>query len=138
MALRGASTTTDVDFIDWESLGQEGAAVLCSVLEIEEEMNFGNGPVQPVRARVIILTGKQAGKVYSNERIMKAGIRNRLQEVGDDVVGRMSTYTRGKKVYPCLNDEADGDIELAEAALREHGPAAFGAKTEDSGDEPPF
>lgn len=143
MALRGASTTTDSDFIDWMSLATEGAAVVCSVRSIEPEKDYGQGtPVAVPRARIIVLTGKQAGVVFDEEMIFKAGIRNKLTEVGDDVVGRVATYTRGKQVHPCLNNEADGDIELAEAALAKHngGKASTSKKAakNDDSDEPPF
>jgi hypothetical protein len=137
MALRGASTTVDTDWIDWEGLAKEGAAVVCSVKSIEPEEDFGNGSVAPVRARVIVLTGSQAGTVYEDERILKAGIRLKLQEIGDDVVGRLGIY--GKRNHVGLNSEADGDIALAERALKKFGkPSAAKKVEEDSDDEPPF
>lgn len=139
MALRGASTTVDTDWIDWEGLARENAAVVCSVKSIEPEEDFGNGTVAPVRARVIVLTGSQAGTVYEDERILKAGIRLKLQEIGDDVVGRLGVY--GKRNHVGLNAENDGDIALAERALKKFGkPSAAPKKTamEDSDEEPPF
>jgi hypothetical protein len=148
MALRGASTTVDTDWIDWEGLAKEGAAVVCTVRSIEPEEDFGNGSVAPVRARVIVLTGSKAGEVYPDERILKAGIRLKLQEIGDDVVGRLGIY--GKRNHVGLNAEADGDIELAERALKKFGDGdGGGAKAkastkskkvadEDEDDEPPF
>jgi hypothetical protein len=148
MALKGASTTVDTDWIDWEGLAKEGAAVVCTVRSIEPSEDFGNGEVAPVRARVIVLTGSKAGEVYPDERILKAGIRLKLQEIGDDVVGRLGIY--GKRGHVGLNAEADGDIELAERALKKFGDGdEGGAKTkastkskkvadEDEDDEPPF
>lgn len=155
MALRGASTTVDTDFIDWMSLAVEGAAVCCTVNSIEPSKDYGQGTaVEAPRAQVIILTGKQAGVVYPNELVLKAGIRNKLTEIGDSVVGRMATYTRGKQAYPCLNNEQPGDLELAEEALeRVNGGAKETAKKapakktkvvevevddDEDGDEPPF
>lgn len=147
MALKGASTTVDTDYIDWMSLAVEGAAVCCTVNSIEPEHDYGNGPIEAPRARVIILTGKQAGAVYPNELVLKAGVRNKLQTVGDDIVGRMATYTRGKTAYPCLNNEGDGDIELAEAALAKYDTNGSSTKAsskkakvveEDDSEDPPF
>lgn len=148
MALKGASTTTDSDWINWEALAAENAAVVCTVKELEPEVDFGNGSVAPVRARVIVLTGSQAGTVYPNERILKAGIRIKLTEVGDDVVGRLAVY--GKRNHVGLNNEQDGDLDLAKAALAERsggdvpaqrssGKAAAKAETAPADDEdPPF
>jgi len=118
MALRGASTTTDTDYIDWMALALEGAAVCCTVNSIEPPKDYGQGkPVAVPRAQIIVLTGKLAGTVYPDEMVFKAGIRNKLSEVGDTIVGRMATYARGKDTHPCLNNEQDGDLALAEAAL---------------------
>lgn len=145
MALRGASTTVDADYIDWAGLAEENAAVVCSVKEILPAKDYGNGEVAAVRARVIVLTGKQAGTVYEDERILKAGIRNKLQEVGDDVVGRLDVYGVRKAVG--LQTEHQGDIELAEAALAKYGTGGVpaqrsekkAAKADEGGDdEPPF
>jgi len=115
MALKGASTTVDSDYIDWAGLAAENAAVVCTVKAIEPPKDFGNGEVAAVRARVIVLTGSMAGTVYEDERILKAGIRNKLQEVGDDVVGRLDVYGTRKAVG--LQAEHAGDVALAEAAL---------------------
>jgi hypothetical protein len=149
MALKGASTTVDTDWIDWDGLAKEGAAVVCTVRSIEPEEDFGNGSVAPVRARVIVLTGSKAGEVYPDERILKAGIRLKLQEIGDDVVGRLGLY--GKRNHIGLNAEADGDIELAERALKKFGGGDTGDKPatktstrkakpadDEDEDEPPF
>lgn len=142
MALRGASTTTDTDFIDWMSLAVEGAAVVLTVTEIEPEKDYGsgNGPIEVPIADVVVLTGAQAGARYDGERVFKAGIRNRLKVVGESIVGRMATYNRGKTAYPCLNSEEVGDLELAEKALAKASgkKATASKKAADDGDEPPF
>lgn len=140
MALKGASTTVDSDYIDWAGLAAENAAVVCTVKEILPSKDYGNGEVAAVRCRVIVLTGSLAGTVYEDERVLKAGIRNKLQEVGDDVVGRLDVYGTRKAVG--LQAEHDGDVALAEAALAK----ANGGKTvpaQNSGpksdvDEAPF
>lgn len=143
VALRGASTTVDSDYIDWKTLAEENAAVVCTVKEILPPKDYGNGEVAAVRARVIILTGAQAGTVYEDERILKAGIRNKLTEVGDDVVGRLDVYGTRKAVG--LQAEHDGDVALAERALAKFGgggtvPAQNNGKKADrpAEEEPPF
>jgi len=147
MALRGASTVVvDQDWCDFKALAAEAAAVLFTVKEIEPEEKFANGSFCPIRARVIILTGAQAGKVYDNERILAAGIRSRLTEVGADVVGRIKPY--GSRKHPGLEAEHDGDIALAEAALaklnggevpaQRSSTKAATAETADDDSEPPF
>lgn len=141
MALRGASSVTvDQDWVDFKALAAEAAAVLFTVKEIEPEEKFSNSTFSPVRARVIVLTGAQAGKVYDNERILAAGIRSRLTEVGADVVGRIKPY--GSRKHPGLEAEHPGDIELAEAALAKFNggsETAARASGRDSDDtEPPF
>lgn len=156
MAVKRASKATNVDFIDWDALAKERAAVVCTVLEYEDEEDFGNGVVEPVRARVIILTGSKAGQVYDNERILKAGIRQKLNVVqtdddgnevqvvgiGDDVVGRLEFY--GKRNHVGLNAEDDGDVELAEKALAKlstNGSKSAKSRTPKAAqddDEPPF
>lgn len=146
MALKGASTTIDSDFIDWKSLAEENAAVVCTVKEILESKDYGNGEVAAVVARVIVLTGSQAGAVFPDERILKAGIRLKLQEIGDDVVGRLDVYGTRKAIG--LQAEHAGDIELAEKALAKYAPKGGAVKAstkkakpaddEDEDDEPPF
>jgi hypothetical protein len=137
MALRGASTTVDQDWIDWEALALEGAAVVCTVREIEQPKDYGNGEVAAVRARVIVLTGKHAGSVYPDERILKKGIRMKLENVGDDVVGRLAIYGTRKAVG--LNAEQEGDIELAEKALaKASGKAVPAQASAPAEEEPPF
>jgi hypothetical protein len=137
MALKGASTTVDSDYIDWAGLAAENAAVVCTVKAIEPPKDFGNGEVAAVRARVIVLTGSAAGTVYEDERILKAGIRNKLQEVGDDVVGRLDVYGTRKAVG--LQAEHDGDLALAQAALEKaNGWTAPPQNTKNEDSEAPF
>lgn len=136
MALRGASTTVDSeDWIDWAALAEENAAVVCTVKEILPPKDYGNGEVAAVVARVIVLTGSLAGTVYPEERILKAGLRNKLTEVGDDVVGRLDVYGTRKAIG--LQAEHDGDIALAERALKKFGgkPAAAASKAKKAADE---
>lgn len=148
MALRGASTVVvDQDWVDFKALAAEAAAVLITVKEIMPEEQFSNSKFAPIRARVVILTGAQAGKVFDNERILAAGIRSRLTEVGADVVGRIKPY--GARKHPGLEAEHPGDIELAEAALAKFGASVPGQRADSDGpvgasgrdsdsDEPPF
>jgi hypothetical protein len=145
MALKGASTTQDQDWLDLKELAAENAAAVFTVQEIEDSVDFGNGPIEPVRARVIVLTGRHAGEVYPDERILPKGVRMKLTEIGDDVVGRLSIYGARKAVG--LNAEHDGDIELAEAALAKLATSkvATGTKkkpaaviTTEDDDDPPF
>jgi hypothetical protein len=141
MALRGASVTTDQDWIDWAALAAENAAVVCTVKEILPAKDYGNGEVAAVRARVIVLTGSQAGTVYEDERILKAGIRIKLTDVGDDIVGRLDVYGSRKAVG--LQAMHDGDLALAEAALAKGGGGSVpaqnsGPKSEDADIEAPF
>jgi hypothetical protein len=144
MALKGASTVTqDQDWLDLKELAVENAAAVFTVKAIEDPVDFGNGPIQPVRARVIVLTGRHAGEVYEDERILPKGVRMKLNEVGDDVVGRLTIYGTRKAVG--LNAEYEGDIELAEKALAKFGsPSSNGqakskmTATAASDDDPPF
>jgi hypothetical protein len=151
MALKGASTTQEQDWLDLKELAMENAAAVFTVKAIEDVADFGNGPIKPVRARIIVLTGKHAGEVYEDERILAKGVRMKLTEVSDDVVGRLTIYGTRKAVG--LNAEHDGDIELAEEALAKFsgknsagkaktaaataGKAKTAAATADD-DEPPF
>lgn len=138
VALKGASTTIDQDWIDWKSLAEENAAVVISVRELMAPKDYGNGEVAAVRGRVIVLTGSQAGEVFPDETILKAGIRIKLTEVGDDVVGRLDVYGTRKAIG--LQAEHTGDIELAERALAKatgkKSTAKKSAPADD--DEPPF
>lgn len=135
--------TVDQDWVDFKALAEEAAAVLISVKEIMPTEKFANGEFCPVRARVIVLTGTLAGQVFPDEKILSAGIRNKLTEVGSDVVGRIKPY--GTRRHPGLEAEHPGDMELAEAALAKYEsggdvPAqrSKAAKTDEATEEPPF
>lgn len=142
MALKGASTTVDSDWIQWEALALEGAAVVCTVRQIEEPKDYGNGEVVAVRARVIVLTGSQAGSVHPDERILKKGIRMKLENepIGNDVVGRLALY--GPRNAVGLNSEQPGDYELAEKAVAkangQEDPTAKGKAKASADTDPPF
>lgn len=101
--------------LNLDELGREGAAVLITVTGWAEEKDWGNGVVRPVEARVVALTGSHAGEVDEDALIFKAGIRNKLTEVGQSVVGRLRPYGQRKAIG--LEAEEDGDVELAERAL---------------------
>lgn len=134
MALSGVSADIpDGDYIDFKSLASEGAAVVVSILELCDPEEQTHGPVEPVRARVIVLSGTQKGEVFENEKIINKGVTNSLRRrnVGDDVVGRIRPYGPGK--WPGLEREDAGDIELAEKALAHFGAAGAPA---DAADEP--
>lgn len=128
MALRGASTTVDIDWLDFKALAQESAAVVITTRALEPATDYGNGEIEPVIADVIVLTGSRAGEYFPRERILAAGIRPKIQTVGDSVVGRVRPY--GKRGHPGLESEETGDIELAERAL-----AKFGSSSNGSGSE---
>jgi hypothetical protein len=130
MALKGASATQDQDWLDLKELALENAAAVFTVKSIEDSVDFGNGPIQPVRARVIVLTGRHAGEVYEDERILPKGVRMKLTEVGDDVVGRLTLYGSRKAVG--LNAEFEGDIELAEKALAKFGSVSTNGQSKPS------
>lgn len=118
MALSGVSADEPTgDYIDFKALCAEQAAVVVSIRELCEPEEQTHGEVQPVRARVIVLSGSQKGEVFEDEKIINKGITNSLRRkaVGDDVVGRIRPYGTGK--WPGLEREDSGDIELAEKAL---------------------
>lgn len=101
--------------LNLDELGREGAAVLITVTGWAEEKDWGNGVVRPVEARIVALTGSHAGEVDEDALIFKAGIRNKLTEIGQSVVGRLRPYGARKAIG--LESEEDGDVELAERAL---------------------
>lgn len=124
MTLTPASQVTvasdgDGASLDLNELGREGAAVLITVKGFAEEKDYGNGVVKPVQARVIALTGTHAGEIDDDALIFKAGIRNKLHEVGQSVVGRLRPYGQRKAIG--LEAEEDGDIERAMKVLRQLG-----------------
>lgn len=101
--------------LNLDELGREGAAVLITVTGWAEEKDWGNGIVRPVEARIVALTGSHAGEVDEDALIFKAGIRNKLTEIGQSVVGRLRPYGPRKAIG--LESEDEGDVELAERAL---------------------
>jgi hypothetical protein len=140
VALRGASETTqDQDWLDLKELAKEGAAAVFTPVRLCEEEDYGNGPFTPVIADVIVLTGKNAGAYFPGEKIMAAGVRVKIQEMGDSVVGRVRPY--GSRKHPGLEPEEDGDLALAERALKKYAPKSGtkkAAAAESSDEEPPF
>lgn len=140
MALRGASETTqDNEFLDLKELAKEGAAAVFTPTRLGVEEDFGNGPFVPVIADVIVLTGKNAGAYHPGEKIMAAGVRIKLQDIGDSVVGRIRPY--GTRKHPGLEPEEPGDMELAERALAKYSKGSTKSKAKaatDDSDEPPF
>lgn len=110
-----STATYTEDQLNIDELGREGAAVLITVTGWGEEKDWGNGNVRPVKARIVALTGVHAGEVDEDALIFKAGIRNKLTEVGQSVVGRLRPYGARKTIG--LESEEDGDVELAERAL---------------------
>lgn len=125
MALKKASEaipTSDGERLDLDALAKEGAAVVISHRGFGETKDYGQGEVTPIRARVIVLTGAETGRVDDDALIFKAGIRVKLGEQGDDTVGRLGTYGTRKAVG--LEKEQSGDVELALAALEQANAAA--------------
>lgn len=122
-----ATATMSEGQLDLNELGREGAAVLITVLGWGEEKDWGNGNVKPVKARVVALTGAHAGEIDDDALIFKAGIRNRLHEVGQSVVGRLRPYGARKAIG--LEAEEDGDVALAEKVLAQLDGPAPEAKT---------
>lgn len=115
MALKKASEAVNADRLDLDALAEEGAAVVITHRGFGERKDYGQGDVEPVRARIIVLTGREAGRVDDDALIFKAGVRIKLGEEGDDTVGRLGTYGSRKAVG--LEKEQAGDEELAEKAL---------------------
>lgn len=114
-----ATSTMAEGQLDLNELGREGAAVLITVKGFAEEKDYGNGTVKPVEARVVALTGSHAGEIDDDALIFKAGIRNKLHEVGQSVVGRLRPYGARKAIG--LEAEEDGDVERAMKVLRQLG-----------------
>jgi hypothetical protein len=142
---------------DMKELAKEGAAILFSLIAIEETQKFTNGSLRPVRARVIVLTGRAAGQVWHSTLILNAGVRYKLAKVAGvddldavatepfvpaeevDVVGRMRLY--GERKNAGLDDELPGDEELARTALAKYGPVlgnASGTTVSEADAPPPF
>jgi hypothetical protein len=161
MAVKGASkvrrTDTDQDWLDsaaWDELANENAAALFIVHETGVPMETNLGHTEAVRATVCILSGARAGKVYTDELIFRSGIVGKLQEAGQEIVGRVGWYKSKWGPRVGVDAEKDGDVALAEDALaklnvqgngsaqktkakaKAQNPAVLTA--EDTQDEPPF
>jgi hypothetical protein len=121
----------------WEELADEGAAVLFTVVDPEgPAIDFGNGDQVPVVARVIVLTGEDAGEVYEFQLVIKGGLKNKLkdQRAGAHVVGRVGWYEiPGRRdSYIGLEDEKRSDIALAKKALAKFGKVDMDAYDPDA------
>jgi len=104
-----------------EDAADEREAVLVTVLKDLGTKDFGNGPVQGYLIRLIILTGDHADHVENELPIYKRGFLTRIEKagVGATFVARFGRYGERKAIG--LEDDLDGDVELAEAALKTHG-----------------
>lgn len=115
------------DFIDWEELAEDGAAILISVVELGEMEDTEYGEKEPWIGRVIVLTGEDAGEVYNDVKIFKGGIANKCEAAGEQshVIGRLGFYEVGegrkKREYVGLNGARSRDKELAKSALAKYG-----------------
>lgn len=145
-----------------EDMADEGDAVLITVLKDLGIKDFGNGSAQGYLIRFIALTGDHEGLVNDEWPVYKRGFLNRIEKagVGASFVSRLGRYGERKTIG--LEDDQDGDVELAEKALAKHGDpfedqtpsesrgsltngaaetkakAAAKAKAEAASDEPPF
>jgi hypothetical protein len=104
-----------------EDAADEGEAVLITVLKDLGEKDFGNGGVQGYLIRLIVLTGDHADHVEDELPTYKRGFTNRIGKagVGATLVSRLGRY--GERNAIGLEDDQDGDVELAEKALAKHG-----------------
>lgn len=123
-AMKGAGNP---DWVDWDELAAESAAVAITIDAIEAPRDFGHGEIQPVVCRVIVLTGTRVGEVFRNQRITKGGIRPKLakHKPGDDLCGRVQWFERHGGKFPGLNGARPGDTDLAIEAI-------LGARTEEA------
>jgi hypothetical protein len=123
--------------LKWDELADEGAAVLFTVVDPQgPAIDFGNGDQVPVVARVIVLTGEDAGEVYQFQLIIKGGLKNKLkdQAAGKHVVGRVGWYEiPGRRdSYIGLEDEKRSDLALAKRALTKFGKVDMSAYDPDA------
>ncbi len=110
-----------------EDAADEKEAVLITVLKDLGEKTFkeGQAAVQGYLIRLIILTGEHAGHVEDELPMYKKGFTNRLgrafekEGLGVHTVSRLSRY--GDRNTIGLEDDEDGDVELAEKALVKFG-----------------
>jgi hypothetical protein len=104
-----------------EDAADEREAVLITVLKDLGEKDFGNGGVQGYLIRLIFLTGDHAGHVEEELPTYKRGFTNRISKagVGATMVSRLGRY--GERNTIGLEDDQDGDVDLANEALKKHG-----------------
>jgi hypothetical protein len=104
-----------------EDAADEREAVLITVLKDLGEKDFGNGGVQGYLIRLIVLTGDHEGHEEDELPTYKRGFTNRIGKagVGATLVSRLGRY--GERSTIGLEDDQDGDVELAEKALVKHG-----------------
>lgn len=121
-----------------EEAADEGEALLITVLKDIGTKNYGNGEVQRYICRLIILTGEYEGYVNGDVTVNWGGWVNRLRKavekegLGAHVVSRLGRY--GERNAIGLEDDQDGDVELAEKALAKHGdPFADAAPSKTNG-----
>jgi hypothetical protein len=110
-----------------EDAADEKDAVLITVLKDIGTKNYGNGEVQRYICRIIILTGEHAGYVNGDVTVNWGGWTNRIKKavasegLGAHMVSRLGRYGDRTPQPIGLEDDQDGDVELAEAALKKHG-----------------
>lgn len=104
-----------------EDMADEGDAVLITVLKDLGVKDFGNGSARGYLIRLICLTGDHDGLVNDDWPVYKRGFLNRIERagVGASFVARLGRYGERKTIG--LEDDQDGDVELAEKALEKHG-----------------
>jgi len=108
-----------------EEAADEGDALLITVLKDIGTKNYGNGEVQRYICRLVILTGEYEGYVNGDVTVNWGGwvprIRKAVEQegLGVSIVSRLGRY--GERNAIGLEDNQDGDIELAEKALAKHG-----------------
>lgn len=105
-----------------EDMADDNDPVMVTVLKDLGEKSFnGNDPVQGYLIRFVALAGSHKGLVNDELPMYKAGFRSRLQQagVGATLVARLGRY--GTRNAIGLEDENEGDVELAEKALADLG-----------------
>jgi hypothetical protein len=112
-----------------EDAADEKAAVLITVLKDLGEKKFkeNQAAVQGYLIRFIVLSGEHVGHCEDEWPVYKRGFTNRIEKagVGATMVARLGRYGDRKAIG--LEDDQDGDVELAEKAL-----AKFGDPFEDA------
>lgn len=108
-----------------EEAADEGEAVLITVLKDIGTKNYGNGEVQRYICRLVILTGEYDGYANPDVTVNWGGwvprIRKAVEKegLGVSIVSRLGRY--GERNAIGLEDNQDGDVDLANAALKKHG-----------------